>query len=81
MCHKINPKETLALFQVTLDELHDLKEIIFREHAVILKKYNLGNNPDLAWCGEVAQKRLCFKSKKNMGKEKCTETLINGYYN
>jgi hypothetical protein len=81
MCHSLDLYQTLEIFKIKKNELHQLKEIIIGEHRDVLKKHRLGDNPNLAWCGSPEEKMLCFQSQQFKGRQKCTQTLIKEIIN
>ena len=78
MCHKINVIQATSIFKVdNTDELHDLKQILKVQFNDLFEQHNLGSNPDLAWCGEVNNKFLCWKAVRDRSIQICTDLLIS----
>lgn len=82
MCHKLTLNQTMELFNFkNSDELHEFKEMVGGYIPELLKPHKLGGNPDLAWCGDATAKKLCLKSRYNVGKEECLDFFISDLIN
>ena len=56
--------------------LDEFKEMVGGYIPELLKPHRLGGNPDLAWCGDATAKKLCLKSRYNVGEEECLDFFI-----